>query len=371
MEPEGISMFGAYAPFNPYNAWDENDETVGEAIHKIVTKNKAVFIAVCFLRPDGTDSNYGKRYWYRFPFDKAIGIGDKIHIDSSVIENRRGDNWRMISQSSVKTNPYGDSIVRVVDKMLVNLNEQLPIELKALETAGSWVSILSFTKTDKNIMEGNTMMDNNFLKGMFGPISNGMCKITMDGGIAVKTSNGYKTYNAAQGTFINCDSFVFGGFDEMFFVVPTNTVVAGDIIFANGKPKYVLKMDSNILTVVNYENGAVEQMLPERHMFMGNTYFYGKIVSMFGNTDNLSGPDGMNKIMRVMMMSQMMSGSGKNNEGMNPMMMMMMMGGGGFGNVFDNIFGATTPTAAAPAPAPTPVAPATPVTPVVPTEEAK
>ncbi len=157
---------------------------------------------------------------------------------------------------------------------------------------------------------------------------------------------------------------------KCFFVVPTNTVVAGDIIFANGKPKYVLKMDSNILTVVNYENGAVEQMLPERHMFMGNTYFYGKIVSMFGNTDNLSDPDGMNKIMRVMMMSQMMSGSGKNSEGMNPMMMMMMMGGGGFGNVFDNIFGAASSTPAS-APAPAPVAPAAPVTPVASTEEAK
>ena len=28
---------------------------------------------------------------------------------------------------------------------------------------------------------------------------------------------------------------------------------------------------------------AIEQILPENHIFMGNVYFYGKIVSMFGS----------------------------------------------------------------------------------------
>lgn len=376
MEPEGVSMFGAFAP---YCVWDSDEtkkleETMFDAIGLSRNKNKATFVSVSFLRPDGTPSNHGKQYWYRFPNDKNIKKGDRFHIDSTLIEYRRSDEPWIVTQSSIKKDPYGDSVVEVVKIMTAYLDDDFPDELEVIDEAGSWVSILSFTITDKNYMEGNTMMDNNFLKGMFGPISNGMCKITMDGGIAVKTSNGYKSYNAAQGTFINCDNFVFSGFDEMFFVVPTNTVAAGDIIFANGKPKYVLKMDTNILTVVNYENGAVEQMLPERHMFMGNTYFYGKIVSMFGNADNLSGPDGMNKIMRVMMMSQMMNGSnGKGNDGMNPMMMMMMMGGGGFGNIFDNIFGAAPSTPApapAAAPAPAPVAP-TPVTPVASTEEVK
>ena len=30
--------------------------------------------------------------------------------------------------------------------------------------------------------------------GMFGKIASGMCRLSMTGGIAVKTSNGYKTY---------------------------------------------------------------------------------------------------------------------------------------------------------------------------------
>lgn len=31
--------------------------------------------------------------------------------------------------------------------------------------------------------------------GMFGKIAHGMCRLSMNGGIAVKTSNGYKSYN--------------------------------------------------------------------------------------------------------------------------------------------------------------------------------
>ena len=31
--------------------------------------------------------------------------------------------------------------------------------------------------------------------GMFGKIAPGMCRLSMNGGIAVKTDNGYKTYN--------------------------------------------------------------------------------------------------------------------------------------------------------------------------------
>jgi hypothetical protein len=190
-------------------------------------------------------------------------------------------------------------------------------------------------------------MTNDFMKGMFGALGKGMCKITLDGGIAVKTSDGYKTYDKASGSFINCDSFCFGGLDEMFFVVPTNAVAEGDIIFAKGKPRYVLKVDTNTITVINYENATVETILPERHIFMGNTYFYGKIVSMFGNSDNLTGGAGAQNVMKYMMMSQMCKNMSSGGD-MNPMMMMMFMNGGGFGDMFNNIFSAMTPPTLAP-----------------------
>lgn len=185
-------------------------------------------------------------------------------------------------------------------------------------------------------------MEMSFMKNMFGPIKSGMCRLSMDGSIAVKTSNGYKTYNAAAGTFINCDSFVFDIGEEMFFVIPTNDAKVGDIILASGKPRYVMKVDDNMLTTLNYESGAVENILPERHMFMGNTYFYGKIVSMFGNMATLAGGSGADNVMKYMMMSQMMKGmGGGSGDTMNPMFMMMMMNGG-MGDMFGGIF--STPT---------------------------
>ena len=49
----------------------------------------------------------------------------------------------------------------------------------------------------------------NALNGMFGKVANGMCRLSVNGGIAVKTSNGYKNYNVKTGRLTNCDHFVF------------------------------------------------------------------------------------------------------------------------------------------------------------------
>ena len=38
-------------------------------------------------------------------------------------------------------------------------------------------------------------MVNNLFNGMFGKIESGLCRLSMSGGIAIKTSNGYKSYN--------------------------------------------------------------------------------------------------------------------------------------------------------------------------------
>lgn len=189
-------------------------------------------------------------------------------------------------------------------------------------------------------MEGENMT-NDFMKGMFGTLGKGMCKITMDGNIAVKTSDGYKTYDKKSGSFLNCDNFCFGGLDEMFFVVPTNSVTEGDIIFIKDKPRYVLKVDSNTITVINYENSTVETLLPERHMFMGNAYFYGRIVSMFGNGEDLMCGNGAQNIMKYMMINQMCKNMGGD---MNPMAMMMFMNSGIMGNMFNNVFSAMGPS---------------------------
>ena len=178
---------------------------------------------------------------------------------------------------------------------------------------------------------------NNMLNGMFGKVAPGMCRLSMNGGIAVKTNNGYKSYNMKTGRLINCDSFVFNIGEEFFFVIPTNKAEPGDIILVGGKPKCVIEAEKNKLTVINYEDSTVETILPERHVFMGNTYFYGKIVSMFGS-DLIKGKKGTNKIMQYMMLSEMMKGnSGNTGDGLNMMLPYLMMGGN-MGNIFDGMF---------------------------------
>lgn len=178
---------------------------------------------------------------------------------------------------------------------------------------------------------------NGFMNGMFGKIAPGMCRLSMNGEIAVKTSNGYKTYNMKTGRLVNCSNFVFDIGEDFFFLIPTNKVHKGDIILVNNKPKCVIGVEDNKITVINYEDSTVDTILPERHVFMGNVYFYGKIVSMFGDSFKNGKKGGMNNIFKYMMMSEMMKG-GSGTSGMSNMLPFMMMGNGGFENMFDGMF---------------------------------
>lgn len=177
----------------------------------------------------------------------------------------------------------------------------------------------------------------NSISGMFGKVASGMCRLTMNGEIAVKCGGSYKTYNVAKGTLTNVTNFCFNVGDEMFFVIPTNKVEIGDIIFVGGKPKCVTSIDKKIITVIDYENSEVRQIVPERHVFMGSTYFYGKLVSMFGNTFKKG--KGTGNIIKMMMLSQMMGGNsnGNNGNGLGQLMAMSMFMGNKE-NPFEDVF---------------------------------
>lgn len=181
----------------------------------------------------------------------------------------------------------------------------------------------------------------NTFNGLFGKIAPGMCRLTMNGNIAVKCTNGYKSYNVKKGTLTNVTNFCFNVGDEMFFVIPTNKVDVGDIILVQGKPKCVTEVNKKIITVIDYENSEVRQVIPERHVFMGSTYFYGKVISMFGNS--LKHGKGLGNVMKMMIMSQMMgSGNGGSQQGgmfgggMGQVMAMSMFMGGN--NPFEGMF---------------------------------
>jgi len=175
----------------------------------------------------------------------------------------------------------------------------------------------------------------NSFNGLFGKVAPGMCRITMNGNIAVKCSKGYKTYNVSKGTLTNVTNFCFNIGDEMFFVIPTNKVQVGDIILVDGKPKCVIEANKKVISVIDYENSEIRQVVPERHIFMGSVYFYGKIVSMFGNSFKKG--KGLGNIMKMMMFSQMMGGTA-DKSGLGQMMAMSMMMGGGMSNPFDGMF---------------------------------
>lgn len=178
---------------------------------------------------------------------------------------------------------------------------------------------------------------------MFGKVANGMCRLSVNGDIAIKSGNTYKTYDPFSGKLVNCNNFVFNVGEEFFFVIPTNRVQKGDIIIASGKPKCVVDVHGKeYIEVMNYEDSTLQKLVPERHMFMGSAYFYGKIVSMFGNLGGKKATH--SKLMKFWMMSEMMKG----NTGSSPfggggsmgsmLPMAMMMSGGNFGDMFDGVF---------------------------------
>ena len=94
----------------------------------------------------------------------------------------------------------------------------------------------------------------------------------------------------------------------------------------------VLEVGNNEIKTFCYEDSTISTIVPERHMFMGNTYFYGKIISMFGDVKG----KGANKVFKYMMMAEMFNGNNTmgngNNNSMIPMMMMM---NGGMDDIFN------------------------------------
>lgn len=174
----------------------------------------------------------------------------------------------------------------------------------------------------------------NMFNGMFGKIASGMCRLSMSGEMAIKTSQGYKTYDVETGHLTNCDSFVFDIGEDFFFLIPTNHLEKGDVILAGGKPRCVIEVKNNEIKTFCYEDSTISTIVPEHHVFMGKTYFYGKIVSLF----NLGGKDkGMKNMMKYYMMSKMFRGDNPSSDPMSNMLPMMMFMNSNMGDMFDGI----------------------------------
>ena len=202
-------------------------------------------------------------------------------------------------------------------------------------------SLVSANEDNKNndiIEEENEMANSvNTLTSMFHKLAPGQCRLSMNG-IAIKTSNGYKTFDPTTQTLVNCADFVFDIADDMFFCLPTNSVQTGDIIIASGAPVCVISVNGNRIEALRYEDSTVVTIIPENIMFMGNVYFFSKVISPYGGL--LNDPS---QFMQLMMMSEMFKGESK---GMGSMLAlgMMMNGGLDFSKMFSGMFGNKTET---------------------------
>ena len=180
------------------------------------------------------------------------------------------------------------------------------------------------------------MFDNMF-NGVMGKIKPGCCRLGMNGRIAIKTSDGYKTYDPKTGNVTNCSNFVLDIADDLFMVIPTRKLKEGDIVLINGKPMYILEVKAkNRVEAMNYEDSTIQTVIPERHAIMGRR-FYGKIVSLLGSGFGAGKGGFFKNMLKLKMMSSMMGGS-DSTDGMfggNSLAMMMLMGNGSMDGLFD------------------------------------
>lgn len=182
------------------------------------------------------------------------------------------------------------------------------------------------------------MFDNMF-NGVMGKIKPGCCRLGMNGRIAIKTSDGYKTYDPKSGNVTNCSNFVLDVADDLFMVIPTRKLKEGDIVLINGKPMYILEVKAkNRVEAMNYEDSTIQTVIPERHVIMGRR-FYGKIVSLLGSGFGAGKGGFFKNMLKLKMMSSMMGGGNVNtSDGMfggNGLAMMMLMGNGSMDGLFD------------------------------------
>ena len=175
-------------------------------------------------------------------------------------------------------------------------------------------------------------MFDNLFGDAFGRISPELCRLTYNGRLAIKVANGYRSWNSETGRLTNVTNFTFPVGQDFVFVMPTTKVKVGDVILHGGRPKAVIAVNANPTTIqaINYENGLVETIVPERHVFMGKTYFFGKLVSLFGK--NMFAGKGVNGIMKMMMLKEFM---GKGADGGLSNLLPLAMLGGNLEDVFN------------------------------------
>ena len=245
------------------------------------------------------------------------------------LANYRINNLRPARYHSMMDDMYSSSVV----SSMMSALESAGIDLSKYADAvyNDCVEDNFLDKAQEDEMSLDSTM-NGMFGNMFSRLGKGMCRLGLNGQMAVKTTNGYKTYDVKTGRLTNVTQFCFDIGQEFFFVVPTTKAKTGDILLIDGKPKCVIENNNNkTIKVMDYENSAIQEIVPERHFFMGQMFFYQKIVSMFGSNNFLKKGKGISGMMGMMFKMNMLKSFtggdtfGSDGNGMNSFMGMMLM----------------------------------------------
>lgn len=179
---------------------------------------------------------------------------------------------------------------------------------------------------------------------------NGGIALTMAGGVAIKNADGdYVSYNPVTKQVDNNMDLVFGEdkLSGLAFIMPVNAsaIKAGDIVSSGGDFHYVENVDEKTheASYINLSGATKSTVVPVKNVFTG-TAMVSKLFTMFdgmvagGQTGfnpmmflmldrDKNGGVETDKLLNMMLMSQMMSGftNTNSNTGFDPNMMLFAM----------------------------------------------
>jgi len=274
-------------------------------------------------------------------------IGDKIKSSGRLGEIIEIDNTRELARIH-----WNDDYVRTwveiskleIKKPTVDEKESTTFKtgnkVKCLSEENTFGEILEIDEvfTPKKPKPKNPQTkDNNMLKEIFGDIEFGETsdvKLTVQGAIAIKSGDKFKTYDAENSTTIDCTGFLIDA-KNLVMKLPVQDVSPTDIIFRNSKYYFIKSInENNEIIAVNITDGTLETLIPETNIFGMN--FFVKIVNLMSATGTNNNP------MMMFMLSKMndkndnldlstvlaltsMNGNTNAMDFQNPMMMAMLM----------------------------------------------
>ena len=230
--------------------------------------------------------------------------------------------------------------------LFVNPKTKTPSKFEKLpRTGGSSSSrkVATKVKSANNNVSKNKNQNNMLGNIEMGPAEGQEFKLTIAGGVAIKTSKGtYVSYSSEEDDITDVTGFTMD-FDGAFYKMPTVEVEEGDLINHEGNYGYVVAIKKKKITFLDVESGEEKTVKPVKSPF--GIKFYTKVVSIFdmgGGSEGGNGLFGDINPMMLMMMNNNGSGGTSSPFGGDMMQMVMMsnlMGGDGSSNPFASLMG--------------------------------